>query len=140
MGSRGWLGQYLGVASHIPHKAQIILARANPLLAVSKRKLRARMHAHRHAQKAFRQARSSLRFVSITAHFVLCRQTHAGSCLRAQKSLYPKDLRDRSARQTLRLPLTPQPSTFGQSRGWCGKVAHEPPAVPSPTSVITEPS
>ena len=104
--------QHLGFASQIAYRTEIILARANALLAVSSGELR--MHAHTHTQPSVRQRQSSLRF-SITAHFILCRQTDTGSCLGSQKSFWKKDLRDRVlAERDLPLMSLPQMSMWGK--------------------------
>ena len=76
--------------------------------------MNARTHTHTHTQPSVRRRQSSLRF-SITAHFIFCWQRDTGSSLRAQKSFWKKDLRDRVlAEHGLPFMFLPQTSTWGR--------------------------
>ena len=110
--------QHLGFASQIACRTEIILARANALLAVSSGELRmhAHTHTHTHTHSSVSQHQSSLRF-SITAHFILCWQTDTGSCLGSQKSFWKKDLRDRVLAER-DLPLMSLPQTCMWGKWW----------------------
>ena len=108
--------QHLGFVSQIAHRTQIILARAHALLAVSSGELRMHTHTHTHTQPSVRRRQSSLRF-SITVHFIFCWQTDTGSSLRAQKSFWKKDLKDRVLAER-GLPFMSLPQTSMWGRWW----------------------